>query len=65
MAMMASRPPTGDETGAFPTSYPSSQLDGDRKSESAKAAEDLAAARVEAMMQALSSNNLDEEEGEI
>jgi hypothetical protein len=34
-----------------------------RKSESARAAEDLAAARVEAMMQALSSQNLDE--GEI
>jgi hypothetical protein len=34
-----------------------------KKSESARAAEDLAAARVEAMMQALSSQNLDE--GEI
>ena len=68
MEMMASRPPNG-ETGAFPTSsksYPSSLLEGaSRKSESSKAAEDLAAARVEAMMQALSGNNLDEEEGEI
>ena len=38
-----------------------------RKSESARAAEDLAAARVEAMMQTLSGTHLDTqvEEGEI
>ena len=60
MEMMASRPPSGgfgDETGAFPTSS--------RSYAASQAAEDLAAARVEAMMRALSNNNLDEDEGEI
>jgi hypothetical protein len=44
-------------------SMPSKKSTTKRKSESAKAAEELAAARVEAMMAAMTSSNLDE--GEI
>jgi hypothetical protein len=70
--------PAGDESGAFPTfddhtsSMPSYGMvrsaDGissrTKKSDSARAAEELAAARVEAMMQSLSGTHLDDE-GEI
>ena len=59
-----------EATGAFPSvensrpPYAVNQADHARKNESTRAAEDLAAARVEAMMQALSSNQ-DMDEGEI
>jgi hypothetical protein len=71
--------PVGDESGAFPTfddhtsSMPSNDNKAARsddissrtkKSDSARAAEELAAARVEAMMQSLSGTHLDDE-GEI
>ena len=53
--------PMEEATGGFPVLDKNTRSE--VQSESAKAAEDLAAARVEAMMQALSSKNLDE--GEI
>lgn len=61
--------PVGDESGAFPTFDDHTQRSAGissltRKSDSARAAEDLAAARVEAMMQSLSGTHLDDE-GEI
>lgn len=60
--------PMEEATGAFPSVKNANRFKGDAewKTESKKAAEDLAAARVEAMMHALSSpRTLDEEEGEI
>jgi hypothetical protein len=62
--------PVEEATGAFPSVGNASKFKGadqfQFKNESAKAAEDLAAARVEAMMHALSSpQTLDEDEGEI
>lgn len=55
--------PMEEATGGFPVLEKNPRYDESRKTESAIAAEDLAAARVEAMMQALSNHNLDE--GEI
>jgi hypothetical protein len=57
-----------EATGAFPSVKNVNRVKGDTewKTESTRAAEDLAAARVEAMMHALSTPRaLDEEEGEI
>mmetsp|Transcript_19707 Transcript_19707/g.35515 ORF Transcript_19707/g.35515 Transcript_19707/m.35515 type:complete len:1232 (-) Transcript_19707:194-3889(-) len=62
--------PMHEETGAFPT-VPRTNLNktgafsGNHHDASRMAAEDLAAARMEAMMQNLSGRHLDEEEGEI
>ena len=56
--------PMEEATGGFPVLEKHVRYDVEqRKNDSARAAEDLAAARVEAMMQTLSSHNLDE--GEI
>jgi len=61
--------PMEEATGAFPSvqnsrpPYSADQADRERKNDSSRAAEDLAAARVEAMMQALSGQDM--EEGEI
>ena len=61
--------PMEEATGAFPSVGNSTATDtttGSRKNEASRAAEDLAAARVEAMMNAMSNqNNVSLEEGEI
>ena len=53
--------PMDEETGAFPTLPRTAAQSPNARA----AAEELAAARVEAMMQNLSENNLEEDEGEI
>ena len=60
--------PLEEATGAFPSVKHASRfkVDTEWKTESTRAAEDLAAARVEALMHSLSTKRaLDEEEGEI
>ena len=56
--------PMEEETGAFPT-LPRPPTNKNQVASSRLAAEELAAARVEAMMRNLSAQNLDGEEGEI
>jgi hypothetical protein len=59
MEQMMGRSPE-EEMGAFPTIH-----SGKNSSASRIAAEELAAARVEAMMQTLPPRNIEDEEGEI